>query len=154
MKSAFVHLVGRSYRALTPLIVDTLGFGFQSVGTVTNGAYEGNPYPRIKRLVKSRTMLVYKGFKSTGMSAVLARLKGQTWRVPIGISIGRTNPLAEYTHQAAIADIIEAFTKARDSEIPFSYFELNISCPNMLYEISFYEPENLSPLLTALRDLK
>jgi dihydroorotate dehydrogenase len=137
-----------------PRIVGSIGFGFQSVGTVTNGVYHGNPYPRIKRLVRSRTMLVYKGFKSTGMSAVLARLKGQTWRVPIGISIGRTNPLAEYTHQAAIADIIEAFTKARDSEIPFSYFELNISCPNMLYEISFYEPENLSPLLTALRDLK
>src|SRR3989344_606162 len=111
MKSAFVHLVGRSYRALTPLIVDTLGFGFQSVGTVTNGAYEGNPYPRIKRLVKSRTMLVYKGFKSTGMSAVLRRIKGQAWRVPVGISIGRTN---------------------------------------MLHGVSFYEPERLAELLTAV----
>ena len=218
MKSAFVHLVGRSYRALTPLIfladsepahdfvldlsevlgkvpgvpslmracmrvshpslnttvagiefenpiglaagfdheaqmpriVDTLGFGFQSVGTVTNGAYEGNPYPRIKRLVKSRTMLVYKGFKSTGMSAVLRRIKGQTWRVPVGISIGRTNPLGEYTYPAAIADIVESFTKTRDSGAPFAYFELNISCPNMLHEVSFYEPERLVQLLEAV----
>jgi len=105
-------------------------------------------------LVKSRTMLVYKGFKSTGMSAVLKRLKGQQWRVPVGISIGRTNPLGEYTYPAAISDIVEAFRKARDSQIPFSYFELNISCPNMLREVSFYEPERLAELLAAIRALE
>ena len=66
---------GFDHEAQMPRIVDGIGFGFQSVGTITNGAYGGNPYPRIKRLVKSRTMLVYKGFKSTGMSAVLKRIK-------------------------------------------------------------------------------
>jgi dihydroorotate dehydrogenase subfamily 2 len=145
---------GFDHEGQMPRIVDAIGFGFQTIGTVTNGSYEGNPYPRIKRLVKSRTMLVYKGFKSTGMSSVLAHIKGQTWRVPIGISIGRTNPLKEYTYQVANADIIEAFVKARDSGIPFSYFELNISCPNMLHEISYYEPEHLAPLLALIRDLK
>ncbi|MFA7309893.1 MAG: quinone-dependent dihydroorotate dehydrogenase [Candidatus Paceibacterota bacterium] len=145
---------GFDHEAQMPRIVDGLGFGFQSIGTVTNGAYEGNPYPRIKRLVKSRTMLVYKGFKSTGMSAVLRRIKGQVWRVPVGISIGRTNPLPEYTYPVAYADIVDAFTKARDSEIPFSYFELNISCPNMLKEVSFYEPEHLAPLLRKICALK
>ena len=141
---------GFDHEAQMPRIVDCLGFGFESIGTVTNGAYEGNPYPRIKRLVQSRTLLVYKGFKSTGMSAVLSRIKGQAWSVPVGISVGRTNPLMGHTHEAAIADIVEAFTKARDSEIPFSYFELNISCPNLLHEISFYEPTHLSALLTAV----
>src|SRR3989338_3563106 len=145
---------GFDHEAQMPRIVDGIGFGFQSVGTVTNGAYKGNPYPRIKRLVKSRTMLVYKGFKSTGMSAVLQRIKGQKWNVPVGISIGRTNPLKEYTYAIAYADIVEAFTKARDSGIPFSYFELNISCPNMLKEVSFYEPEHLAPLLAAVCGLK
>jgi len=145
---------GFDHEAQMPRIVDGLGFGFQSVGTVTNGAYEGNPYPRIKRLVKSRTMLVYKGFKSTGMSNVLKRIKGQTWRVPVGISVGRTNPLKEYTYPVSYADIVEAFTKARDSKVPFSYFELNISCPNMLKEVSFYEPEHLAPLLKMISDLK
>ncbi len=145
---------GFDHEAQMPRIVDGIGFGFQSVGTVTNGAYGGNPYPRIKRLVRSRTMLVYKGFKSTGMTAVLKRLKGQHWRVPVGISIGRTNPLREYTYPVAIGDIVEAFTKARDSGVPFSYFELNISCPNMLREISFYEPARLSELLTVVCALK
>ena len=144
---------GFDHEASMPRIVGSIGFGFQSIGTVTNGAYEGNPYPRIKRLVKSRTMLVYKGFKSSGMNFVLAKIKSQKWTVPIGISIGRTNPLSEYTHEAAIADIVEGFTKAVDSHVPFSYFELNISCPNMLHEISFYEPEHLSTLLFAIQQL-
>lgn len=138
---------GFDHEARMPRIVDGLGFGFESVGTITNGAYEGNPYPRLKRLVKSRTLLVYKGFKSTGMTAVLARLRGQQWHVPIGVSIGRTNPLAEHTYAAAYADIVAAFVQARDSDVPFSYVELNISCPNLLHEISFYEPERLKELL-------
>jgi dihydroorotate dehydrogenase subfamily 2 len=141
---------GFDHEARMPRVVDGIGFGFESVGTITNGAYDGNPYPRLKRLVKSRTLLVYKGFKSTGMTAVLNRIRGQTWRVPIGVSIGRTNPLAEHTYEAAYADIVAAFVQARDSGVPFSYFELNISCPNLLHEISFYEPERLRELLHAV----
>lgn len=145
---------GFDHEAQMPRIVSGIGFGFESAGTVTNGFYGGNPPPLMKRLVKSRTLLVYKGFKSTGMSAVVKRLKGQRWDVPIGISIGRTNPLPEYTYPAAIADTVEAFRKARDSGLPFSYFELNISCPNMIHEISFYEPEHITPLLEAVCALK
>lgn len=145
---------GFDCEAQMPRIIDALGFGFQSIGTITNGAYNGNPYPRLKRLVKSRSLLVYKGFKSTGISAVLARINGQAWSVPVGISIGRTNPLPEYTHAAAINDITQAFTRARDSGATFSYFELNISCPNMLHEISFYEPEHVSSLLAAICGLR
>ena len=145
---------GFDHEGQMPRIVDGIGFGFQSVGTVTNGFYEGNPYPRIKRLTKSRTLLVNKGLKSTGMSSVLKRLKGQKWHVPVGISIGRTNPMKEYTYPASNADVIEAFTKARDSGVPFSYFELNISCPNMLHEVSYYEPGPLGDLLALIAKLK
>ena len=145
---------GFDHEGQMPRIVDGIGFGFQSVGTVTNGTYEGNPYPRIKRLTKSRTLLVNKGLKSTGMSNVLKRLKGQKWHVPVGISIGRTNPMKEYTYPASDADVIEAFAKARDSGVPFSYFELNISCPNMLHEVSYYEPAPLGVLLAKIGELK
>lgn len=145
---------GFDHEARLPLIIGSLGFGFESVGTVTNGAYGGNPYPRMKRLVKSRSILVNKGFKSTGMRAVIARLKGQSWQVPIGISIGRTNSLEHRDHADAIRDIVEAYTLARDSGLPFSYFELNISCPNLLKDIVFYDPEHLSMLLAAIAELK
>lgn len=145
---------GFDHEVQMPRIVGGIGFGFESVGTITNGAYDGNPVPRIKNLVKSRTMLVYKGFKSTGIDAVLKRIKGQRWDVPIGISLGQTNRTDYKGHEDVIAEIVAAFKKTAASDIPFSYFELNISCPNMLKPIEFYDPEHLSQLLTAICALK
>ncbi len=144
---------GFDHEGKLPLLVGALGFGFESIGTVTDGAYGGNAYPRLKRLVKSRAILVNKGFKSSGMAHVLARLSGQRWRVPIGISVGRTNTAAHEDHEDAIADILSALQKAKGSGVPFSYYELNISCPNLLKDISFYEPERFAQLLGALGGL-
>jgi dihydroorotate dehydrogenase subfamily 2 len=144
---------GFDHEGQLPRIIGSIGFGFESIGTVTDGAYGGNPYPRIKRLVKSRSILVNKGFKSTGMTAVLDRLSCQNWRVPVGISIGRTNTVAHTGHDDAIADVVSAFRKATESHVPFSYYELNISCPNLLKDISFYEPERFTQLMTAIRRL-
>lgn len=146
---------GFDHEAQLPEMVGSIGFGFESVGTITNGSYGGNPYPRIKRLVRSRAILVNKGFKSTGMVNVLARLKarGARWAVPIGISIGKTNSAVIETHEAAIADVRAAFQLAKDSGLPFSYYELNISCPNLLKDISFYEPERLAQMLEMLTAL-
>lgn len=141
---------GFDHEAQLTRIIGGLGFGFESVGTITNGAYGGNSYPRLKRLVKSKALLVNKGFKSSGIDAVLARLAGSRFDTPIGISIGRTNTNAHETHEDAIRDIAEAFEKGKRSNLPFSYFELNISCPNLLKDISFYTPERLDQLLSAL----
>lgn len=148
---------GFDHEAELPRVVGPIGFGFESVGTVTLGAYGGNPYPRLKRLVRSRSILVNKGFKSSGMRAVLKRLSGEPrggWDVPIGISIGRTNTLDHTTHEDAARDITEAFALARDSGVPFAYFELNISCPNLLRDISFYDAPHLSMLLEAVCALR
>lgn len=141
---------GFDHEAQLPRIIGALGFGFESVGTITNKPYGGNPMPQMKRLVKSQAILVNKGFKTTGIDAVLARLKGVRFPVPVGISIGRTNTEAHETHADAIADIAESFTKVKASGVPFAYYELNISCPNLLKDISFYIPEKLDALLSVL----
>lgn len=145
---------GFDYEARLPRILSGLGFGFESMGTVTNGAYEGNQYPRIKRLVKSRSMLVNKGFKSSGIDSVLHNIGTKPFDIPIGISLGKTNIVTIENHEQAIDDVVEAFTKTESSGVPFAYFELNISCPNLLKDISFYEPARLRQLLTAVTDLK
>ena len=145
---------GFDYEAKLPRIIAALGFGFQSVGTVTLGSYEGNPYPRIKRLVKTRSMLINKGFKSSGLAAVLARLGHKPFNVPVGISLGQTNSISLDTHEKVVANIVEAFRMTESSGVPFAYLELNISCPNMLKEISFYEPAHLRDLLAAITALK
>lgn len=129
-----------------------LGFGFESMGTVTFGAYAGNEYPRIKRAVKSQSILVNKGFKSRGMRTTLSEIGRDPFDIPIGLSVGQTN--TEYRdHAEAIADVERGFTEALESGIPFSYFELNISCPNLKTPISFYNPARLDDLLRAVTAL-
>jgi dihydroorotate dehydrogenase len=69
-----------------------IGFGFNSVGTVTAKPYAGNPGVKFDRLIKSQSLLINKGFKSGGAIAVSKRLdkknlKGHT----IGISVGNSN---------------------------------------------------------------
>lgn len=141
---------GFDHQAQLPPILSGIGFGFGSVGTITNGAYGGNEYPRIKRLVKSRTLLVNKGFKSIGIDRNLERLRGKQFDIPIGISLGRTNSTEITNHDAAIADIVTAIRKTRESRVPFAYYELNISCPNLNTKVEFYEPAPFRRLLSAL----
>lgn len=141
---------GFDHQAKLPRMLSGLGFGFGSVGTITNGAYGGNEYPRIKRLVRSKSLLVNKGFKTIGIDRNLALLAGETFDVPVGISLGRTNSPAIIDHESAITDIITAIRKTRESRVPFAYYELNISCPNLNTKVEFYEPTEFRRLLSAI----
>ena len=58
------------------------------------------------------------------------------------------------TQDEAVADVASAFKKAEASHIPFSYYELNISCPNLFGNVTFYPPENLRKLLAAVTELR
>jgi len=145
---------GFDYEARLTQILPAVGFGFETVGTITNGAYEGNKKPRLGRLPKSRSLLVNKGFKNRGIRAILAKLSGKKFEIPIGISIGVTNSPELSSQELAIADISAAFDEAEKSSVSFSYYELNISCPNLRVKTDFYSPENLSNLLAAVTGKK
>src|SRR3972149_10017343 len=57
---------GFDYDGHLAKVMKHIGFGFNTIGTVTAKPYEGNKPPRITRLVKSKSILVNKGFKSDG----------------------------------------------------------------------------------------
>jgi len=57
------------------------------------------------------------------------------------------------TQEEAVLDVVNAFKKAEASKLPFSYYELNISCPNLFGSVTFYPPENLRTLLAAVTAL-
>ena len=145
---------GFDYEAKLTQATAALGFGFQSVGTITNGAYEGNPYPRLGRLPKSKSLLVNKGFKNEGIRVIEARLAGTEFPIPIGISIGKTNSHQPMTQIEAVADIVEAFRIVEGGSVPWNYYELNISCPNLYGNVEFYAPAHLKELLSAVTSLK
>jgi dihydroorotate dehydrogenase len=82
---------GFDYEAKLTQILPAVGFGFQTVGTITNNPYGGNPPPMLGRLPKSRSLMVNKGFKNLGITVTLRKLSHKTFGNAVGISIGRTN---------------------------------------------------------------
>jgi len=141
---------GFDYEARLTRIAPCLGFGFETVGTITNMPCEGNDPPRLGRLVRSRSLMVNKGFRNPGIDCILEKFKNTEFSFPVGISIGQTNSAGIATIEQAQFDIVSAFEKAEQSQAPFSYYELNISCPNLRGNISFYDPEYFHSLLNAV----
>lgn len=143
---------GFDYEARLTQTLPFIGFGFQSVGTITNMPYEGNPAPRLGRLPKSNSILVNKGYKNLGVKETLNKLIKKKFKYPLGISIGRTNSAVLDTVDKSIEDIVLAFKYANKSKVDNAYYELNISCPNIIHDagINFYDVKNLEKLLTAV----
>src|SRR4029077_9847379 len=55
--------------------LETLGFGFVEIGTVTPLPQEGNPEPRLFRLPKDKALINRLGFNNDGVKVVAQRLK-------------------------------------------------------------------------------
>lgn len=130
-----------------------LGFGFNTVGSVTAKPYAGNPLPRLTRLVKSKSILVNKGFKSDGAVSVAKRLDrknlvGHT----VGISVGNSNIPEVDTLNKAIDDYLFTFDIFRKKKY-VKYFELNISCPNITIREAFKDYANVKKLIKAVKTL-
>ncbi|MCR4334371.1 MAG: quinone-dependent dihydroorotate dehydrogenase [Patescibacteria group bacterium] len=145
---------GFDYEAKLTQVLPAIGFGLGTVGTITNQSYAGNTEPRLGRLKKSQSLLVNKGFKNLGIQETLKKLEGAHFEIPIGLSIGVTNTSTLSCQDDTIRDIVEAFKVAENSTVPFSYYELNISCPNLQVNVEFYSPKNLEKLLNALTKSK
>jgi dihydroorotate dehydrogenase len=141
---------GFDYDARLTQITPHIGFGFHSVGTITRHKYSGNPGPILGRLPKSQSLMVNKGFKNRGVEAIIKSLEKLQFDIPVGISIGRTNSTQLNSHAECIADIISSFVICEQSQCNHAYYELNISCPNLLTPVSFYEPVALHTLLRQL----
>ncbi len=145
---------GFDYEAKLTQILPALGFGFVTVGTITNMAYDGNPSPMLGRLPKSQSLMVNKGFKNSGALAVVEKLSRCNFSVPIGISIGRTNSCYLDTITKSIRDVLDAFEIFEQSQVSHAYYELNISCPNVGAASGlFYDLSNLEMLLKELDSL-
>ena len=144
---------GYDYEARLTTTMPSVGFGFGSVGTLTYSAYGGNPRPLLGRLPKSRSLMVNKGYKNDGVKATLGRLSKNRFAYPLGVSIGVTNDSRINTQLLAVSDILKGFKEAEVSGVPFSYYELNVSCPNLSTPVDFYNSHHLSELLSALKEL-
>jgi dihydroorotate dehydrogenase len=135
--------------------LETLGFGFIEVGTVTPVAQSGNPKPRLFRLKKDKALINRMGFNNDGADKVTERLKkwrakkpdSGNGRLMIGGNIGK-NKLTPNEH--AWQDYSICFEKL----FPWvDYFVVNVSSPNTPGLRELQEKESLRKILTALLDL-
>src|SRR5262249_27687796 len=74
-KNAVGLAAGFDKNALYLQSLETLGFGFIEIGTVTPLPQPGNPKPRMFRLKKDRALINRMGFNNQGVDIVVERLK-------------------------------------------------------------------------------
>ncbi|NJM55977.1 MAG: quinone-dependent dihydroorotate dehydrogenase, partial [Verrucomicrobiae bacterium] len=79
----------KSGRALR--MIDSMGFGFAEIGSVSARPSRGNPKPRLFRLPQDRAIIVNYGLPNDGAEIVAQRLAAHHPRHPLGVNIVKTN---------------------------------------------------------------
>jgi len=148
--------------------LETLGFGFVEIGTVTPLGQEGNPKPRLFRLPMDKALINRMGFNNDGVKAVAERLK--KWREKskvrsskFEVKQAQTSNLKPRTPNLVIGGNIgknkatpneEAW---KDYAICFNelhpyvdYFVVNVSSPNTPGLRELQEKESLKRILLHL----
>lgn len=109
-------------------LLGAMGFGHVEIGSVSAWVSHGNPRPRLFRIPQDRGIVVYYGVPNEGADAVRARMTGQTYAVPIGINLVKTNdPARPAVEPDVYDDYAQAFERLQECS---AYMVLNMSCPN------------------------
>ncbi len=134
---------------LLPLLEST-GFGFVEVGSITAQAASGNPKPRMFRLPEDKAVINRMGLNNDGAKVICERLKNRTSNIPIGVNIAKT-PGTGLSGTAAINDYVTSYKLA----LPVAdYITLNISCPNTGDGKSFEDPDSFRALMEGIRSVE
>jgi len=108
--------------ARVPDAVLGMGFGHVEVGTVTPRPQEGNPRPRVFRLLRDRALINRLGFNNAGHAAARARLERSRPAGVIGVNVGANKDAADRAEDYVAG--VRAFYNVA------SYFTINVSSPN------------------------
>lgn len=125
-------------------VVKFLGFGHVEIGTVTPLAQDGNPKPRLFRLVKDQGIINRMGFNNEGVDAIVEKLKNRPKDLIIGGNIGKNKVTP---NEKAIEDYQICFEKLYAY---VDYFTVNVSSPNTP---GLRELQDKKPLLEILNHL-
>lgn len=105
--------------------ISALGFGYTEIGTVTPKPQEGNPKPRLFRMVEEQSIQNAMGFNNKGSEYMLQKVQDTDYEgYPVGINIGKN----KLTPQEEALDDYEILLEKFESYA--SYLVINISSPN------------------------
>ena len=135
--------------------LETLGFGFVEIGTVTPRPQPGNDLPRLFRLPKDGALINRMGFNNEGVEVVAARMKawhgqrGKVRQMPliVGGNIGKNKTTP---NEDAWKDYEICFLALH----PYvDFFVVNVSSPNTPGLRELQEKDALKKILTHLQQL-
>jgi dihydroorotate dehydrogenase len=135
--------------------LETLGFGFVEIGTVTPLPQEGNEKPRLFRLPADKALINRMGFNNDGVAAIKERLT--TWKVKnegtpsgkrmiIGGNIGKNKVTP---NEDAWKDYLLCFNELFDV---VDYFAVNVSSPNTPGLRALQDKDSLLKILGTLQE--
>ena len=135
--------------------LETLGFGYVEVGTVTPKAQPGNDKPRLFRLPKDKALINRMGFNNDGVNVVVERLRAFGARnqntghrkLIIGGNIGKNKSTP---NEDAWKDYETCFRGLFDC---VDYFVVNVSSPNTPGLRELQEKESLRKILSNLQTI-
>lgn len=132
--------------------LQTLGFGFVEIGTVTPLAQKGNDKPRLFRLPKDKALINRMGFNNDGVHAINKRLhlyKNNTTNnhLIIGGNIGK-NKITP--NEDAWKDYTLCFNELFNC---VDYFVVNVSSPNTPGLRALQEKDALRKILSELQNI-
>ncbi|MDX2307057.1 MAG: quinone-dependent dihydroorotate dehydrogenase [Hyphomicrobium sp.] len=128
--------------ARVPDAVLGMGCGFAEIGTVTPRPQDGNPRPRVFRLVEDHGLVNRLGFNNGGHAAALAHLTRRPRRGIVSVNVGANKDSADRT-----ADYVAGLRAFYDVA---SMFTVNISSPNTPGLRDLQAPAALDELLGRL----
>ena len=125
-----------------------MGFGFIEVGTVTPLAQDGNPKPRLFRLIRHRSIINRMGFNNKGVDYLLQQLPDRPRPYVLGINIGKnlTTPVGSALDDYRIC-LQKVYAQA-------DYISVNISSPNTPGLRSLQDESALDELLYGINETR
>ena len=143
-ESPFGLAAGFDKNAIAYRILWGLGFGHIEVGTVTAHAQEGNPRPRLFRLLSDHALINRMGFNNDGADIVAPRLRRRRGPI-VGVNIGKSRAVDMDDARGDYLASTRLLAPVAD------YLVVNVSSPNTPGLRGLQEIDKLEPLL---RDVK
>jgi dihydroorotate dehydrogenase len=135
--------------------LESLGFGFIEIGTVTPLPQKGNERPRLFRLPKDKALINRMGFNNNGVAEVASRLK--KWQTRQSIVKGQRLVIGGNIGKNKLTPNEDAW---KDYEICFrelfdwvDYFVVNVSSPNTPGLRELQQKDSLKKILTNLQNI-
>jgi len=128
--------------------LESLGFGFIELGTVTPKPQEGNQKPRIFRYLNQQAVVNRLGFNNKGVNYLVSKIKNKKYDAVIGVNIGANK---ESTNDQRVDDYAYCFEKVYKY---CDYVTVNISSPNTPKLRKLHNPDELKKIFKRINEIK